>query len=201
MILNLYDICYNILMEHDLTRNLKEVIAAQNISHLSRESGVPRSVIYDFLENKNITSRHLLKLMDHSLFTISPRRSRTGLINLEHLKINKSELARLLRLLDLLVELHAPRRIILFGSRARGDFHADSDYDLCVVDPRIRHPKGEAKLQAHKARIGIYFDNLLMSSSQLRENAHSKSAIEYRILHEGITLYDESQTTDSESPR
>jgi predicted nucleotidyltransferase len=36
-------------------------------------------------------------------------------------------------LLDLVVAYFRPRRVILFGSRARGDFGPDSDIDLLVV--------------------------------------------------------------------
>lgn len=37
------------------------------------------------------------------------------------------------RLLNQVVAVFHPRRVILFGSRARGDTHQDSDYDLMVV--------------------------------------------------------------------
>ncbi len=36
-------------------------------------------------------------------------------------------------LLDQVVSVFHPRRVILFGSRARGDAREDSDFDLVVV--------------------------------------------------------------------
>src|SRR5436309_15758922 len=47
-----------------------------------------------------------------------------------------------------LIKFYQPERIYLFGSRARGDVGADSDYDLMVVVPddasRQRHRSGLA---------------------------------------------------------
>src|SRR5277367_2553802 len=40
------------------------------------------------------------------------------------------------RISDLLVEAARPKRIILFGSRARGDSSSDSDFDVMVVEER-----------------------------------------------------------------
>ena len=64
---------------------------------------------------------------------------------------------KLQRLLDRIVPALEPEAVYLFGSRARGDFHEDSDYDLLVIVPddapkerrvrtfrqvRDRHPGG-----------------------------------------------------------
>lgn len=38
-------------------------------------------------------------------------------------------------LLDRIVDAYDPERVYLFGSRATGTAHADSDYDLLVVVP------------------------------------------------------------------
>lgn len=35
-------------------------------------------------------------------------------------------------IVDLVLRYYHPNRIILFGSRARGDHRPDSDYDICV---------------------------------------------------------------------
>ena len=41
--------------------------------------------------------------------------------------------ATLRRIVDTIVEALDPEQVILFGSRARGDEAAQSDYDICVV--------------------------------------------------------------------
>jgi len=35
--------------------------------------------------------------------------------------------------IDIIVQVADPDKIILFGSRARGDNKKDSDYDICVI--------------------------------------------------------------------
>ena len=37
------------------------------------------------------------------------------------------------KVVDIIVRDFAPDKIILFGSRARGDFNNDSDYDLMIL--------------------------------------------------------------------
>ena len=44
-----------------------------------------------------------------------------------------------------LIEAYRPERIYLFGSRARDDFAADSDYDFMVVVPDSAPPRAQAK--------------------------------------------------------
>ena len=48
-------------------------------------------------------------------------------------------------------EVASPRKIVLFGSRARGDGDKDSDYDLLVVKDEIKSRHEEA----HKIRIAL----------------------------------------------
>lgn len=48
-------------------------------------------------------------------------------------------------LVDILVREIEPDRIILFGSRARGDSNEQSDYDICVLKSGIVHRRKVAK--------------------------------------------------------
>ena len=48
-----------------------------------------------------------------------------------------------------LTDAFAPERIYLFGSRARGDAGADSDYDLMVVVPQRMAPMHTLAQRAH----------------------------------------------------
>ena len=51
----------------------------------------------------------------------------------------------LIHLVDILMREVDPDRIILFGSRARGDNEERSDYDICVLKTGVTHRRNLAK--------------------------------------------------------
>lgn len=64
----------------------------------------------------------------------------------------------LIRLKHELRAIYGPRleRVLLYGSRARGDHHDESDYDVLVVlEPPFDHWKEIERLGELSARIGI----------------------------------------------
>ncbi len=56
--------------------------------------------------------------------------------------------------LERILEVVPARQIILFGSRARGQGHPDSDYDLLVVVPP-ELPKRPTAQSIHRALLGL----------------------------------------------
>ncbi|MBX9698726.1 MAG: HEPN domain-containing protein [Acetobacteraceae bacterium] len=95
-------------------------------------------------------------------------------------------------LLREIVATYAPRRVILFGSRARGDARPDSDMDLLLeMDddaPReamarsIRHAEGpgfSGDVEIHPWRV-----------SDLRRREHLRGAFAATIRREGVTVYE-----------
>lgn len=69
---------------------------------------------------------------------------------------------------DTIVEAVGPRRIILFGSHARGQVKLDSDVDLMIVEDRPFGPdrsrrREMAQLARLLARFGVPQDILLYS--------------------------------------
>ena len=54
--------------------------------------------------------------------------------------------------------------VILFGSRARGDQHAESDYDLCVVVPDDGARPESHTLRPHFRGLGVSVDLHVMSA-------------------------------------
>jgi len=48
-------------------------------------------------------------------------------------------------LVDILAREVEPDRIILFGSRARGDHEEKSDYDICILKTGVAHRRNLAK--------------------------------------------------------
>jgi predicted nucleotidyltransferase len=84
------------------------------------------------------------------------------------------------------------RRIILFGSRARGDARPDSDYDLLVV-------MGDLTREEHKERllalyrafegVGVVAEPWIMSETYFEETKEVIGGLAYPANKEGMMLY------------
>jgi len=83
-------------------------------------------------------------------------------------------------------------KIVLFGSRARGDADAQSDWDVLVVlRNSISHPERIAlstRLNRALARRLIPCDLLIRSSQEVQKQAHQIGSIVRTALAEGISL-------------
>jgi uncharacterized protein len=94
--------------------------------------------------------------------------------------------ASIRRLVELGVCAVDPEKVILYGSRARGDARRDSDYDLAFVFPKDRHNRWvRFVVDLDDAAVTLLPVDLLdwnEASSQLRE----------RICSEGVVVYERS---------
>jgi predicted nucleotidyltransferase len=72
-----------------------------------------------------------------------------------------------------LVHALEPERIYLFGSRARADAHADSDYDLLVVVSSSEEPGYRRDQDARRVLgdVSLPLDVLISSENELRRPA------------------------------
>lgn len=85
-----------------------------------------------------------------------------------------------------------PSRIILFGSRARGDADPDADLDLLVVEPSLQaQERGERMIDYRAAigRIGLGVDLLVSSEEELATRGRVRGTALNRAIAEGRTLY------------
>lgn len=85
-----------------------------------------------------------------------------------------------------------PNRIILFGSRARGDADPDADLDLLVVEPSLQaQERGERMIEYRAAigRIGLGVDLLVSSEEELATRGRVRGTALNRAIAEGRTLY------------
>ena len=101
------------------------------------------------------------------------------------------------RIVEVIVREIDPDRIILFGSRARGDHNEDSDYDILVLKEGVR-PEERRKLQA-KIRLklldaGMYryadIDVVVQDPAKYEELSQKWYLIYYDIKKEGRVIYD-----------
>ena len=107
-----------------------------------------------------------------------------------------ADAALLDRMVRLIVDEVDPERVILFGSRARGDAKAGSDFDLIVVETepfggggRSRHAE-EVRLYRALAGCGIPKDILVYSRDEVDHWRDSLNHVLARALREGKVLYE-----------
>jgi predicted nucleotidyltransferase len=90
-----------------------------------------------------------------------------------------------------IVETAHPARIILFGSRARGEARPDSDIDLLVIadstQPRYRRA---GPLYGALSDILVPMDILVYSPEEVREWSAVRQAFATTAIREGKVLYE-----------
>jgi predicted nucleotidyltransferase len=95
------------------------------------------------------------------------------------------------KITELLVQAAKPRRIILFGSHARGDAGADSDIDLMVVERAVTDRIAEmVRLRRALLPLEVAVDLLVVAEDKFNYwqdtpgNIYSEAATEGRVLYE-----------------
>ena len=109
--------------------------------------------------------------------------------------MNQPDLALALQLKDLVrrADGERVRRIMLFGSRARGDACADSDFDLLVVLRDIApREKRSYLLSLYRAfrGCGVAAEPWVMSEEELEETKGVIGGLAYPACKEGVSLYE-----------
>lgn len=96
-----------------------------------------------------------------------------------------------------IVEAVDPEQVILFGSRARGDFREDSDVDLVVIEAepfgpgRSRH-REMVRLLAVVSEFDVPVDVLVFSLDDVEYWKDSINHILARALREGKVVHERS---------
>jgi HEPN domain-containing protein/predicted nucleotidyltransferase len=107
--------------------------------------------------------------------------------------------ATLAELTRRLVERFAPERIVLFGSRARGDHHAESDYDLMVVLGQPLHSQDAVRDAVQD--IGASVDVFVGTRERFERRRSDVGTLEYAADHEGQVLYSRDPVPESRRVR
>jgi uncharacterized protein len=125
------------------------------------------------------------RTLDHGLQAMAPadwaRNARHGAMDAADLI---DEVARRLA-------LAAPgARVILFGSRARGDEHPESDIDLLVIEPgAVERPRAEsARLRRELRGLGVGLDVLVVSARHAEDWGHLDGSVLNDALSDGRVL-------------
>ncbi|MBI4754084.1 MAG: nucleotidyltransferase domain-containing protein [Betaproteobacteria bacterium] len=104
------------------------------------------------------------------------------------MKISQESLDEITRRL---VDIYHPERIVLFGSQAWGDPHADSDVDLLVVVAESSEPGWRRARAAYRGLfgLGIPCDVLVRTRHEVAEEQKAQASLVRRIMREGRTLH------------
>lgn len=88
-----------------------------------------------------------------------------------------------------LAEAAPTARVILFGSRARGEAGHDSDLDLLVIEPAIESRSAEfVRLRGALADLDVAIDLIVVSERHIEEWGHFEGTMLNEALREGRTL-------------
>ena len=94
------------------------------------------------------------------------------------------------RLVARIVETVQPRRIILFGSAARGQMGPHSDVDLLVVMPDGVHRRRTAQaIYLGLSGFGIAKDIVVVTEGDVRALGDNPSLVLFPALREGREIY------------
>jgi len=112
----------------------------------------------------------------------------------EAIKENQSNMEEAIKIIREEIENRGLKvlKIILFGSRARGDFKEDSDWDFFVViDKKLNFNEkwdiiDEIKIKL--ARLKFPNDIIIKSEDEVMENKDDVGRITYYVLKEGIKV-------------
>ena len=95
------------------------------------------------------------------------------------------------RLTELLVEAARPKRIIMFGSQARGEAGEDSDIDVMVVEECVADRAGEmVRLNRLLRSLDIPVDLLVVSAEKFNYWCDTPGNVYFEAATEGEVLYE-----------
>jgi predicted nucleotidyltransferase len=89
-----------------------------------------------------------------------------------------------------IVEQFDPLQVILFGSHARGDAHADSDVDLLVLPDVDDNRKMRVDIRRALSDLPVAKDIIVATPDELGRSADRLGSILRPAVREGRTLYE-----------
>jgi len=83
----------------------------------------------------------------------------------------------------------SPARVLLFGSRARGGAHANSDLDFLVIEAQVDSKLDEmVRLRDTLPPLGVPVDVVVVSEEEVSRRGPVPSTLVHRALREGRFL-------------
>ena len=95
------------------------------------------------------------------------------------------------QVLDRIVAGCNPQRVLLFGSRARGDARSDSDIDLLLVFDDVKNRADAAGRALDTfADLPVFVDILVATAEELKTAPTASASVARAALAEGTLLYE-----------
>ncbi len=80
-------------------------------------------------------------------------------------------------------------KVILFGSRARGEGRSNSDLDLLVIEPKLKSRRAEfVRLREALGDLGVPIDLIVLSAEYADRKAGVTGSMVHEALHRGRVL-------------
>jgi len=97
----------------------------------------------------------------------------------------------LAQIIERLIDAYKPERIYLFGSKARGDYGLDSDFDLLVVVPDTAPPHRKRSRLAYEVLrgTGTAADVLVCTRGAFESRLHLATSLPATVMREGRLLH------------
>lgn len=93
------------------------------------------------------------------------------------------------KIVQRVVEVAHPEKIILFGSAARGQMRSDSDVDLLVVKSGAHRRRLAAEIYMHLFDLKQSIDVVVVTPEDIERYGHSPALIIEPALREGRVVY------------
>jgi predicted nucleotidyltransferase len=94
------------------------------------------------------------------------------------------------KIINAILQVIIPDKIILFGSQAKGEARPDSDYDILIIKANVEYRRKTAQ-EIHKKLIGTNtsVDIIIETPERLDKYKDVVDYIYKSILEEGIVIY------------
>lgn len=97
---------------------------------------------------------------------------------------------KLNEIIERILQVIIPDKIILFGSRARNTAKQDSDYDLMIIKSDIESEwKLEAKIYRNFIGLNVPVDVIVATPEKIEQHKDSSGYIYKQVLKDGIIVY------------